>query len=36
MISITDAGIVIANGFGAEIHMTGPTVDVNSGALTIT
>ena len=36
MISVTNAGIVIANGFGAEINMTGPTVDVNSGALTIT
>jgi hypothetical protein len=36
MISVTNAGIVIANGFGAEINMTGPAVDVNSGALTIT
>jgi hypothetical protein len=35
MISISDAGIVIANGRGAVISMTGPAVDVNSGALTV-
>lgn len=36
MISVSDAGIVITNGLGAEISMRGPTVDVNSGALTVT
>ena len=36
MISVSDTGIVIANGKGAVINMTGPTTDVNSGALTIT
>lgn len=35
MISISDIGIVISNGKGAIINMTGPTVDVNVGALTI-
>jgi uncharacterized protein involved in type VI secretion and phage assembly len=35
MISISDIGIVISNGKGAIINMTGPTVDVNLGALTI-
>jgi hypothetical protein len=36
MISISDAGIVISNGKGASIVMTGPTVTVNAGALTVT
>jgi hypothetical protein len=36
MISVSDAGIVITNGLGAVISMTGPIVDVNSGALTVT
>lgn len=36
MISISDAGIVISNGKGAIISMTGPAVDINAGALTIT
>jgi Type VI secretion system/phage-baseplate injector OB domain len=35
MISVSDAGIVITNGLGAVISMTGPIVDVNSGALTV-
>ena len=35
MISVSDTGIVISNGKGAIINMTGPTVDVNVGALTI-
>ncbi|MDH4052945.1 MAG: phage baseplate assembly protein V [Rubrivivax sp.] len=35
MISVSDVGIVISNGKGAIINMTGPTVDVNVGALTI-
>ncbi len=35
MISVSDIGIVISNGKGAIINMTGPTVDVNVGALTI-
>jgi uncharacterized protein involved in type VI secretion and phage assembly len=36
MISITDVGIVISNGRGATITLTGPTVDINYGALTVT
>lgn len=36
LISISDAGIVISNGKGASITMTGPTVTVNAGALTVT
>jgi uncharacterized protein involved in type VI secretion and phage assembly len=36
MISISDIGITISNGQGATITMTGPSVDVNTGALTIT
>lgn len=36
MISVSDAGVVISNGHGAVINMTGPTTDVNNGALTIT
>ena len=35
MISISDIGITISNGKGAVITMTGPTVDINAGALTI-
>ncbi|MDE1948645.1 MAG: baseplate assembly protein [Burkholderiales bacterium] len=35
MISVSDVGIVISNGKGAVINMTGPTVDVNLGALTV-
>jgi hypothetical protein len=35
MISVSDVGIVISNGKGALINMTGPTVDVNLGALTV-
>jgi uncharacterized protein involved in type VI secretion and phage assembly len=35
-ISIADDGITIDNGRGAVITMTGPSVDVNDGALKIT
>lgn len=35
MIMINDIGITISNGKGAIITMTGPTVDINAGALTI-
>jgi len=35
MISVSDVGIIISNGKGAMINMTGPTVDVNVGALTV-
>jgi len=35
MISVTDVGIMISNGKGAVINLTGPTVDVNLGALTV-
>lgn len=35
MISVTDIGITISNGKGAIINMTGPTVDINAGALTV-
>ncbi|HQF16584.1 MAG: Phage-related baseplate assembly protein [Methanosaeta sp. PtaB.Bin039] len=35
-ISVNDLGIVIQNGKGAIISMTGPAVDINVGALTIT
>ena len=35
MISVSDVGIVISNGKGAIINMTGPPVDVNLGALTV-
>lgn len=34
-IVINDAGILITNGRGASISLTGNTVDVNQGALTI-
>src|SRR2546427_7653406 len=32
---VNDTGIYIQNGKGASIVMTGPTVDVNTGALTV-
>jgi len=32
---VNDIGITISNGKGAIITMTGPTVDINAGALTI-
>jgi uncharacterized protein involved in type VI secretion and phage assembly len=35
MISVSDVGIIISNGKGAVISMTGPTVDINLGALTV-
>ena len=35
MVSVSDIGIIISNGKGAIINMTGPTVDVNLGALTV-
>jgi len=35
MISVTDVGIVISNGKGAVINLTGPSVDINLGALTV-
>jgi uncharacterized protein involved in type VI secretion and phage assembly len=35
MISVSDVGITIANGKGATLTLTGPTVDVNLGALTV-
>ena len=35
MISVSDTGIIISNGKGAAINMTGPSVDVNLGALTV-
>ena len=35
MISITDVGITISNGVGATITLTGPSVDINGGALTV-
>lgn len=34
-ISVSDVGITISNGKGAIISLTGPTVDINLGALTI-
>jgi uncharacterized protein involved in type VI secretion and phage assembly len=36
MISISDIGIVIDNGQGATIELTGPSVTVNDGALVVT
>ncbi len=33
---VNDTGIYINNGKGASIVMSGPTVDVNTGALTVT
>lgn len=35
MISVTDVGIIISNGKGATITLTGPVVDINLGALTV-
>jgi uncharacterized protein involved in type VI secretion and phage assembly len=35
MISISDTGIVISNGQGATLAMTGPAVTVNEGALEV-
>ena len=35
-ISVSDVGITISNGKGAIITMTGPTVDINLTALTVT
>jgi hypothetical protein len=35
MISISDVGINISNGQGATIMLTGPTVNINAGALTV-
>ena len=35
-ISVNDTGIIIDNAKGARITLTGPTVDVNLGALTVT
>ncbi len=35
-ILINQTGITITNGMGAVVTMTGPVVDVNAGALTIT
>ncbi|MDB4923281.1 phage baseplate assembly protein V [Mucilaginibacter sp.] len=35
-IIVNDTGIYIQNGKGASITMTGPTININSGALTIT
>jgi uncharacterized protein involved in type VI secretion and phage assembly len=36
MISISDTGIIITNGQGATITLTGPSVTVNEGALMVT
>ena len=35
MVSVSDVGIIISNGKGATINMTGPTTDINLGALTV-
>ncbi|ARE77796.1 baseplate assembly protein [Streptomyces sp. Sge12] len=35
MISVSDVGIVISNGKGATISLTGPTTDINLGGLTV-
>ncbi len=35
-IAVNDIGITIDNGKGASITLTGPTVDINLGALTVT
>ena len=34
-ISVSDVGITLSNGKGAVIAMTGPTVNINLGALTV-
>jgi len=36
LISINDVGITLSNGKGATLVMTGPTVTINAGALTVT
>jgi hypothetical protein len=36
LISINETGIIISNGKGATITLTGPVVDINVGALTVT
>ena len=36
MISISDTGIIIDNGQGATLTLTGPSVTVNEGALMVT
>jgi uncharacterized protein involved in type VI secretion and phage assembly len=36
LISINEVGITLSNGKGATIALTGPTVNINAGALTIT
>ena len=36
LISVSDAGIIIDNGQGASIVLTGPTITVNDGALEVT
>jgi len=35
MISVREDGIVISNGRGATISLTGPTTDINHGGLTV-
>lgn len=35
MVSVSDVGIIISNGKGATINMTGPTTSINLGALTV-
>jgi hypothetical protein len=35
-ISVNDVGITLTNGKGAEISLTGPSVDLNKGALKVT
>lgn len=35
-ITINETGIIISNGQGAIISMTGPVTDINAGALTVT
>jgi hypothetical protein len=35
MISVSDIGITISNGKGATLSLTGPTTDINLGALTV-
>jgi len=35
-IMINDLGIIIQNGKGASIALTGPTVTINQGALIVT
>ncbi len=36
MISISDVGITLSNGQGATVMLTGPAVNINQGALTVT